>query len=101
MDGIKIILLDETSCMEKVTFLLRGSRKGAVSEADFCNCSSCRLVRVANSHINPPMQATTQIAIQAFFGIEANAPKANAKIIRMPVPLEFVAFFLAMVRFHP
>jgi hypothetical protein len=40
------------------------------------------------------------MAIQAFFGMDANAPKANAKTIRMPVPLEFFAFFLAMSRFN-
>jgi hypothetical protein len=42
------------------------------------------------------MQATMPIAIHAFFGIEANAPKASAKMISMPVPVEFFAFFLAM-----
>jgi hypothetical protein len=40
-----------------------------------------------------PMQATMPIAIHAFFGIEANAPKASAKMIRMPVPLKLFAFF--------
>ncbi|MCY1445146.1 hypothetical protein D9M71_616510 [compost metagenome] len=47
-----------------------------------------------------PMHATMPTAIQAFFGIEASAPKASAIIIRMPVPLEFFAFFLAMSHFN-
>jgi hypothetical protein len=46
------------------------------------------------------MQVTTPTAIHAFLGIDATAPKANAKIIRMPVPLEFFAFFLAMNFFN-
>ncbi|WP_224789594.1 hypothetical protein [Pseudomonas fluorescens] len=37
--------------------------------------------------------------IQAFFGIDATAPKASAKTIRMPLPMELFAFFLAMSRF--
>ncbi|VVP48187.1 hypothetical protein PS838_05209 [Pseudomonas fluorescens] len=45
------------------------------------------------------MQARTPIVIQAFFGIDATAPKASAKTIRMPLPMELFAFFLAMSRF--
>jgi hypothetical protein len=47
-----------------------------------------------------PMPAMTPMEIQAFFGIAATALKASAKIIRMPVPLEFFAFFLAMSHFN-
>ena len=38
--------------------------------------------------------------IQAFFGIDATAPKASAKTIRMPLPMELFAFFLAMSGFN-
>jgi hypothetical protein len=46
------------------------------------------------------MQAITPMAIQAFFGIDATAPKARAKMIRMPLLVDFFAFFLAMSRFN-
>ncbi|MHC8288049.1 hypothetical protein ACYZUD_14735 [Pseudomonas sp. XS1P51] len=41
------------------------------------------------------------MTIQVFFGIEVTAPKASAKIIRMPVPLEFFCLLPCHESFQP